>query len=61
MNIREKMDQAFKVIQQSPELYKAWHECKTQQERDLMLAQELWDIAFQEGYAQCDEDVSMGG
>ena len=65
MDIREKMEQAFKTIQASPVLYKAWNDCKTQQDRDVMMAQELWDLAFQagyeEGYSDCEEDISMGG
>ena len=61
MNMQEKLDEAFRVIQQSPQLYKLWNECRTQRDRDLMVARELWDLAFQAGYAQCDEDVSMGG
>lgn len=65
MNIREKMDQAFKFIQSNSVYYKEWCECKTQEERNVMLAEQLWDAAFQagyeEGYKQCDEDVSMGG
>lgn len=61
MNIREKMDQAFKVIQSNPDLWKAWHDCVHRFQRDEMMARELWKLAYQEGYAQCDEDVSMGG
>lgn len=65
MNIREKLDQSFQTIQHSPVLWKAWHECQNQQDRVLMLAQEVWDIAFQEGYEQGykarDEDITMDG
>jgi hypothetical protein len=49
MDIRQKMEQAFKVIQSDPELWKAWHSCIHRFQRDAMLAQALWDIAFREG------------
>ena len=61
MNIREKMDQAFRNIQSNPELWKAWNACIHQSQRDEMMAQALYDIAYKQGYAQCDEDISMGG
>lgn len=65
MNIQQKLHDAFQVIQQSPELYKKWNDCRTKLERDLMLAEQMWETAFQlgyeHGYKQCDEDVSMGG
>ena len=61
LNIREKMDQAFREIQKYPAVYQRWCDCKSEQERQEMLAEALWEMAFQEGYAKCDEDVSMGG
>ena len=61
MDIRVKMNEAFRIIQRNPGLYKQFHECVTQEERVVMLADQLWTIAYNEGYHQCDEDISMGG
>ena len=60
MNIREKMDQAFRNIQSNPELWKAWNEAKHRFERDQMMAEQVYHIGYAAGYAQCDEDIAMG-
>jgi len=61
MNIADKRDQAFRNIQANPELWKAWNECHTQQDRDLILSQALWDMAYDEGQVQgLDEGYNDG-
>ena len=61
MNIREKMDQAFNHIQSDPDRWKKWNECIHQSQRDEMMAEAMYNLAFVEGYWQCNEDISMGG
>ena len=56
MTIREKMELAFRGIQKDPELYQQWCDCKSEQERQIMMAEALWDMAFQEGYSECYRD-----
>lgn len=56
---------AFRVIQNSPELYRLWHEVRSESERTDMLLSVAFELGmeagYKVGYAQCDEDVSMGG
>ena len=48
--IIEVQSRAFKNIQDNPVLYKKWHECFTERERQDMIAEQVWAIAYQEGY-----------
>jgi len=52
MNISEIKDQAFRVIQRSPELYKQWNDCKLQSERDNMMFEQVYKLAYREGYIE---------
>jgi hypothetical protein len=50
MNISEIKDQAFRVIQMSPELYKQWNDCKLQSEREDMMFEQVYKLAYIKGY-----------
>ena len=57
MTIQAKMNQAFQTIQANTVLYKAWNDCKTQAERDEMMAEVLWNMAYNQG---CEDGHEEG-
>jgi len=52
MNIREK---AFRLIQNTPHLYKAWNQAKTESERTDMLIDIAYSYGVDAGVAQMEE------
>ena len=51
MNIQDKLNQAFRNIQSDPTLWRAWNDCLTQGDRDAMLSEALWNLAYSEALA----------
>lgn len=43
---------AFRVIQSSPELYKAWCDAKTYEQRNLMLVEQAYELGREQGYKE---------
>lgn len=58
--------QAFRVIQGSPELYRAWCDAKTYEQRTLMLVEQAFELGREQGYnegydaAQCSAEMNAG-
>jgi hypothetical protein len=51
MDIRSIREQAFKVIQNNPMLYKQWHEVRSQEERDDMIMEQVYHIGWDDALA----------
>lgn len=43
-------DQAFRKIQKDAQLWKQWHECKTEIDRELLMTWAVFEIVHARGY-----------
>lgn len=46
MDIRSIQEKAFRAIQSDPELYRLWCDAKSQQDRDAMMAEQVYHIGY---------------
>lgn len=44
--------QAFRVIQSSPELYRAWCDAKTYEDRTMLLLEQAFELGRERGYTE---------
>jgi hypothetical protein len=50
MDIRSIKEKAFKAIQKDPVLWKEWNEVRTQEERDNMLFEQVYQIGWEDSH-----------
>jgi len=53
-------DQAFRKIQKDAQLWKQWHECKTEHDRELLMTWAVFEIVYDRGYDDGFLDYERG-
>lgn len=46
----ELRDQAFRKIQGDVQLWKQWHECRTENDREIMMTWAIFEIVHERGF-----------